>query len=101
MNEGPRAFRAGTVSRKSVASASSVFGGKNSNEMVGSGRAYSSGTRKRFTSSRPPGHLGGRIKTFPPSIHNRRKVENANEETTWICCSVEKHHPLRCPAYLF
>src|SRR5437870_13340845 len=52
MNDGARPFNAGTVSRKSVASASSVFGGKNSNEIVGSGQAYSSGTRKRSTSLR-------------------------------------------------
>src|SRR5215813_11708916 len=47
MNAGPSCFRAGTVSRNRAASASSVLGGKNSNEMVGSGRAYSSEMRKR------------------------------------------------------
>src|SRR5438067_1799209 len=56
MKAGPRLLRAGTVSRKSVASASSVLGGKNSNEMVGSGRAYSWGTRKRSYLPGPPGH---------------------------------------------
>src|SRR5438132_8630054 len=67
MKAGSKLFKAGTVSRKSVASASSVFGGKNSKEMVGSGRAYSSGIRKRFYLPLPGTGL-----ISPPSIAEPR-----------------------------
>src|SRR5439155_19475374 len=78
MKEGPRLFKAGTVSRKSVASASSVLGGKNSKEMVGSGQAYSSGIRKRsylLSTAWAPRRRNGSTSQQVYRISARRKTD--------------------------
>src|ERR1700722_1062052 len=51
MNAGLSAFKPGTVSANKAASAASFFGGKNSNEIVGTGRSYNSRIRKTASSS--------------------------------------------------